>query len=155
MIRWMTGEIVAHQGPLHKVKTASGECYWCEHDDLVPEAAEREPLLQDGTKVWALWLDGRWYPGTIDGLQGSLRHVTWDDGDNMWIEAYQAVVQAAPAEPPTVGAVVLARKPEGNYQPARIDERNGPRFHVVFADGEESWVPGDDVYTFPPSPFHD
>ncbi len=154
MIIWMTGEVVGHQGPLHQVRTRMGE-YWCESDDLVPESPERDQALQDGTRVWALWLDGRWYPGMIDGCQGRLRHVTWDDGDTMWVEAYQTVVQATGPEPPSVGSVVVARRWDGQYQPARVDQRDGPRFHVVFADGEESWVPGDDLYTFPPSPFHD
>ncbi len=151
---WMIGEVMAHQGRLHQVKTRSGD-YWCEPDDLLPESAEREQALLDGTKVWALWLDGHWYPGMVDDCQGPLRHVTWDDGDSMWIDAYQAVVQAAGAEPPSVGGVVVAKRWDGEYQPAQVDQRDGARFHVVFRDGEEAWVPGDDVYTFPPCPFQD
>lgn len=150
---WTTGEVVAHQGTLHRVSTRMGE-YWCELDDLLPEATEREPELGDGARVWALWVDGRWYPGLVDGVQGALRHVAWDDGDSMWLDSYQVVPVAAEPPPPEEGSFVLARHPEGPRVPARIEERDGARYRVAFADGEVVWVPGDDVYAFPPNPFH-
>jgi hypothetical protein len=150
---WTTGEVIAHLGPLHQVDTRMGS-YWCEIDDLLPETPEREQVLADGTRVWALWVDGRWYPGLVDGVQGSLRHVAWDDGDCMWLDAYQIVPMAAEAQAPEEGAFVLARHPQGPMAPARIEEHQGARYRVTFPDGEEAWVPGDDVYPVPPNPFH-
>src|SRR5262245_17602150 len=58
---WSPGEVVQRQGALYKVRTRSLD-FWCDAYDLVPEAPERTRLLRDGTRVWALWLDGRWYP---------------------------------------------------------------------------------------------
>lgn len=151
---WTTGEVVAHEGPLHQVNTRMG-AYWCEIDDLLPEATDREEVLGDGTRVWALWVDGRWYPGLVDRVQGPLRHVTWDDGDAMWLDAYQMVVMATEAKTPEEGTIVLARHPQGPKVPARVEEREGMRFRVTFPDGEEAWVPSDDVYPMPPNPFYE
>src|SRR5262249_30826209 len=74
MFIWLAGEVTGQDGALHQVRTASGT-YWCELDDLLPDLPGREQHLEDGERVWALWLDGRWYPGTIDRCQGRLRHV--------------------------------------------------------------------------------
>jgi hypothetical protein len=154
MIVWLTGEVESHEGTLHRVKTSSGN-YWCEVDDLLPESSERERALTEGERVWALWLDGRWYPGTVDGRQGRLRHITWDDGDAMWVEPSHIVLLAAEAGSPEVGQVVVARRWNGESQPARVEQQDGDNFKVVFADGEESWVSPDEVSTFPPNPFRD
>jgi hypothetical protein len=152
MAVWFPGEVTAHQGALHQVTTRAGD-YWCEVDDLLPASEEREPALAHGVRVWALWLDGRWYPGTVDGCQGSLRHVRWDDGDRMWLPAGHAVVLAAEPDGPQVGQVVMAPHWNGEVQPARVEQEEDQRFRVVFADGEESWVSGDELQTFPPNPF--
>jgi hypothetical protein len=151
---WMTGQVAAHQGTLHRIETRSGS-YWCESDDLVPDAPQRIAALSDGTRVWAHWLDGRWYPGTIDGLEGPLRHVTFDDGDAMWLDAYQTVLLAVEPQPPEEGAFVVAKHWEGDFRPARVEEQDGARYKVLFQDGEEGWLPGDDLYTFPPNPFQE
>lgn len=154
MIQWFAGEVIGHQGRLHKVETPMG-AYWCEPDDLLAGAAEREAILDRGTRVWARWLDGRWYPGTVDGSQGPLRHVTWDDGDAMWLEASHIVLLAGEPSEPAVGGVVVARRWDGEFQPGTLDQREGDRFHVVFRDGEEAWVTSEDLYLFPPNPFVD
>jgi hypothetical protein len=82
-----------------------------------------------------------------------LRHITWDDGDSMWLDSYQVVVMATGPKMPDEGAVVLAKHPGGTMMPARIEEREGLRFRVTFADGDEGWLPIDDVYAVPPNPF--
>lgn len=149
---WSTGEVVGHQGFLHKVATPTA-AYWCESDDLLPESPVRDRVLNEGTRVWALWVDGRWYPGVIDGQQGSIRHVTWDDGDAMWLEPHHIVLLATSGGVPMEGAIVLAKHWNGQMMPARVEQRDGARFRVIFQDGEEAWVPGDDLTTFPPNPF--
>lgn len=154
MMVWFTGEVVAHEGTIHQVKTASGT-YWCEADDLLPDSPERERELVNGERVWALWLDGRWYPGTINRRQGRLRNVTWDDGDSMWLEPSQMVLLAAEAGSPEVGNVVVAQRWNGEYQPARVEQQDGDNYRVVFSDGEESWVTEEDLSTFPPNPFRE
>lgn len=151
---WMTGEVQRHEGPLHQVRTASGG-YWCEADDLLPDLPGWEHDLNEGARVWALWLDGRWYPGTVDGRQGRIRHVTWDDGDAMWLEPTYLVLLAAEATAPEVGSVVVAQRWNGEHQPARVEQQEDDRYRVVFADGEESWVSEEDLITFPPNPFRD
>jgi hypothetical protein len=149
---WSTGEVSGQQGRLYQVKTRH-DAFWCELDDLVPESADRDDLLREGTRVWALWIDGRWFPGIIDAEEGRIRHVIWDDGDAMWLEPHQIVVMAAESGVPKEGTVVLTRHPDGDMQPARVEAREGMRFRVTFRDGEEKWVPGDDITTFPPNPF--
>jgi len=149
---WSTGEVAGQQGSLYKIANR-GSFYWCAADDLIPEAPERDRALQEGTRVWALWVDGRWFPGVLDDQDGPIRHVTWDDGDSMWLEPTQIVVQATGGGAPTEGAIVLAKHWNGNQMPARVEQRDGARFRIVFQDGEESWVPGDDLTTFPPNPF--
>ncbi|HXG10525.1 MAG TPA: tudor domain-containing protein [Gemmataceae bacterium] len=154
MFIWLAGEVAAHEGPLHLVRSATGN-YWCEADDLLPDLPGREDALTDGARVWALWLDGRWYPGTIDGRQGRLRHVTWDDGDSMWLEPGHIVLLVAEAGEPEVGTVVVAPRWNGEHQLARVEQQDGDRFRVVFSDGEEAWVCGDELATFPPNPFRE
>jgi hypothetical protein len=151
---WLTGQVVGHEAGLHQVRTASGT-YWCEPDDLLPDLPGRERDLEDGDRVWALWLDGRWYPGTIDRCQGRLRHVTWDDGDAMWLEPGHLVHLIHEAGAPEVGSVVVAQRWNGAYQPARVEQQDGDSYRVVFADGEESWLAADDLSTFPPNPFRE
>lgn len=155
MLFWAPGEVIERQGPLCKVRTRALE-FWCEAADLVLEAPQRTRRLLDGTRVWALWLDGHWYPGTVDGAEGSLRHVTWDDGDSMWLEPAQLVVLVREAGPPQVDTVALAPRWDGNYQPARVEQQDGRRFRVVFfSDEEEAWVEREELRTFPANPFHD
>jgi hypothetical protein len=155
MLFWSAGEIVDRQGPVFKVRTRAME-FWCDASDLIGEDPERTRRLADGTRVWALWLDGRWYPGTVDGLEGRLRHVTWDDGDSMWLEPSQMVLLVREAGPPQVDTVVLAPRWDGEYQPARVDQQDGRRYHVVFfSDEEEAWMEREALRTFPANPFHD
>lgn len=154
MVFWTTGEVVRHQGKLHEVSTRSSS-YWCESADLLPPSQERDADLAEGTRVWALWLDGRWFPGVIDGVEGTIRHVAFDDGDAMWLETHQMVVLTAEAEELDEGATVLAKHWNGEVQPARVEQRDGSRCQVVFQDGEEAWVETADLTTFPPNPFGD
>ena len=117
---WEKGEVTAHVGKVHRVETSYG-VFWCEMDDLLVESPERLSGLTIGARVWALWVDGRWYPGTIDGSEGSLRHVAWDDGDNMWLEASHAVPMRGPAEEAAVGARVIARRWDGRCSLRSLD----------------------------------
>src|SRR5436190_20331709 len=75
-IAWEGGTVTAHAGRLHQVTTPFRQ-FWCEATDLLPESPARAEALTDATRVWALWLDGRWYPGTVDDAEAGLRHVTW------------------------------------------------------------------------------
>lgn len=153
MLFWAPGEVVAHLATLHQVRMSQGE-FWCEGDDLLPESTERESNLEEGDRVWARWLDGRWYPGRIDNTQGPLRHVTWDDGDAMWLETLQ-VVKLVKEGSPQVDTFVLAPRWDGEYQPARIEQQEGARFRVTFQDGEEAWVGKEELQAFPACPFLD
>src|SRR5262249_47038316 len=144
-----------HQGKLHLVGSRNGASCWCEHDDLVPEAPERAGELAEGTRVWALWVDGHWFPGVIDGCEGPVRHVSWDDGDSMWVDIASIVVMAAEGGTRKEGALVLAKHWSGNPQPARVEQEDGHRFRVVFRDGEDAWVPRDDLTLVPPCPFNE
>jgi len=120
---------------------------------MLPEAPEREKQLRRGMRVWALWVDGRWYRGLIDGVQGSLRHVTWDDGDSMWLECGMIVPEVVLAQTPQVDTLVLARRWDGEVQPGRVEGQNGERFRIVFPDGEEIWASEEELAVLPPNPF--
>jgi hypothetical protein len=153
MNRWDPGEVMAHCGRLHQVAAGSIRV-WCEIDDLVPAWPERD--LAVGNRVWARWLDGLWYPGAIDAAEGPLRHVAWDDGDQMWLEPQYMVTMAVEAEAPEVGISVMARRWNGEYEAAVVEEKTGARFRVRFiSDGEAATLSGDELYTFPPNPFAD
>src|SRR5262245_53756104 len=154
MTFWDTGEVLGHSDFLHRVRTPSGD-WWCETDDLLPESPARAEDLVRDTRVWARWVNGRWYPGTVDACQGPLRHVIWDDGDAMWLGPSHLVVLVAEAAEPQVDSFVLARRWDGDEEPARVEQQDGDRYRVVFSDGEEAWVTADDVQTFPANPFLD
>src|SRR6516164_5650913 len=68
----------------------------------------RGETLTPDTRVWAMWLDGRWYPGRVDDVEGPLRHITWDDGDSMWLDANAVVPLIVETGRPKEGALVLA-----------------------------------------------
>src|SRR5436309_806786 len=78
-------KVTAHVGRIHQV-TSQFRQFWCETMDLLPESPRRAESLTPDTRVWAVWLDGRWYPGRVDDAEGPLRHVTWEDGDSMWLD---------------------------------------------------------------------
>ena len=82
-----------------------------------------------------------------------MRQVLWDDGDRMWLDAYQVVVMVSKSTTPTEGSLVLAKHWRGDIQPARVEQQDGMRFRIVFRDGEEAWLPADDLTTVPPNPF--
>lgn len=153
MFHWASGEVAEHLGPLHLVHLSLGD-FWCEAGDILPESAERAQGLREGVRVWARWLDGRWFPGTIDAQQGPLRHVTWDDGDAMWLDPLH-IVRLVKEATPQVDTFVIAPRWDGEHQPARVEQQDGKRFRVTFQDGEEAWVDSSDIQAFPPSPFFD
>ncbi len=154
MTIWVVGEVTEHLGRLHLVRAREGD-YWCELDDLLPESPRRDRELEEDGRVWALWLDGRWYPGRIDGREGRVCHVIWDDGDAMWLDSVNVVPLSLEYAPPRVGNVVAAPRWDGEYQAARVEQCDEGNCRVVFGDGEESWVSADDLSTFPPNPFLD
>ena len=151
-IAWEAGTVTAHVGRVHQITTPFRQ-FWCEAQDLLPESPRRGEALTDGTRVWAVWLDGRWYPGTVDDAEGPLRHVTWDDGDSMWLEANYIVPLVVESGRPKVGALILAKRWDGDFEPARVKDEGESEFCVAFADGEEAWVTEDDMQSFPPNPF--
>ena len=71
--------------------------YYCIHTHL---HTDQDDSLRDDSKntVWYLSHththththiqdDHEWYPGTVDEYDGSVRyHITYDDGENEWIE---------------------------------------------------------------------
>ena len=154
MRRWDRGEVHGHVGALHRVETAYGT-YWCEAQDLLADCADRESRVALGARVWALWIDGQWYPGTIDGQEGNLRHVSWDDGDSMWTEARNLVLLVVSPRLPRVGDRVLAQRWDGHAEIGTVEELEGGRVRVAFADGEESWMPAGSTKTSPVNPFLD
>jgi hypothetical protein len=154
MSRWDRGEVHGHLGAIHRVETAYGT-FWCEAQDLLADSPERESRLVLGARVWGLWIDGRWYPGTVDGEQGSLRHVTWDDGDSMWTEARNLVLRVASRRAPRVGDHVLAHRWDGHDAMGTVEEEEGGRVRIAFADGEEGWVPAESARVYPSNPFLD
>jgi hypothetical protein len=121
--------------------------------DLLPESPRRAESLTPDTRVWALWLDGRWYPGRVDDVEGPLRHVTWDDNDSMWLDANSVVPLIVEAGRAKAGALVLAKRWDGDFEPARVKEVTDEEVCVTFADGEDAWVSEDEMQSFPPSPF--
>ena len=151
-IAWEAGTVTAHVGRVHQITTPFRQ-FWGEAQDLLPESPRRGEALTDGTRVWAVWLDGRWYPGTVDDAEGPLRHVTWDDGDSMWLEANYIVPLVVESGRPKVGALILAKRWDGDFEPARVKDEGESEFCVAFADGEEAWVTEDDMQSFPPHPF--
>jgi|SoiMethySBSTD1v2_1073268.scaffolds.fasta_scaffold11471_7 hypothetical protein len=152
MTAWEDGEVRAHVGEIHEIVTPSGT-YWCDPDDLVCSSPEREARLREGTRVWARWLDGRWYPGTVDRVEGPIRHILWDDGDSMWLQPHHAVILVAEPGPPRQGSRVLAPRWDGGVQVARVLEREGGRLRVSFSEDEDAWVAVTEVESYPENPF--
>lgn len=154
MTVWEEGEVRAHRGPLHEIVTQHGMC-WCDLDDVLPFSVAREQKLVIKARVWARWLDGRWYIGTIDGTQDGFRHVHWDDGDAMWLKAGHAVLLAPSSGQPRQGSSVVAPRWDGERQAAIVLERENGLLRIGFGNDEEAWVAEDEVQTCPENPFLD
>ena len=155
ILRWDPGEVTGHIGKVHRVETSFGVC-WCEADDLLPDSEKRRKLLEAGARVWARWPDGRWFPGTIDAIEEPLRHVTWDDGDSMWIEASHAVLMPVESAEIAPGRQVIASRWDGERQLGIVEEEEGSGlFRVRFLDGEEASVSGGELRSLPPNPFRE
>jgi hypothetical protein len=151
-IAWEPGTVTAHVGRIHQV-TSQARQFWCETIDLLPESPRRGEALTPDTRVWAMWLDGRWYPGRVTDAEGPLRQVTWDDGDAMWIDGNTAVPLIVEAGRAKTGSLVLAKRWDGDFEPARVKEVTDEEVCVTFADGEDAWVSEDEMQSFPPNPF--
>jgi hypothetical protein len=54
---------------------------------------------------------------------------------------------------PKEGALVLAKRWDGDFEPARVKEVMTEEVCVTFSDGEETWVSTDEMQAFPPCPF--
>lgn len=155
MVRWEPGEVTGHVGKVHRVETGYG-VWWCEADDILPESEERREMIEEGSRVWARWLDGRWFPGTIGGSEGPLRHMTWDDGDSMWIEASHVVLMPIESASPAPGRQVIASRWDGEHQIGIVEEEEATGlFRVRFLDGEEASFAGRELRTLPPNPFRE
>lgn len=118
-----------------------------------------------GTRVEGRWRGGDiFFPGVVDEERGDRIHIKYDDGDEEWTTVRlirvpdptsPAAAEAAPtATPPAesppapagsggwkVGDRVLALwEPNGLWYAGTIRGGDGDRFHVVFDNGDQSWV---------------
>ncbi len=86
-----------------------------------------------GQRVFALWDDSFYYPGTIVGMDGDDYDVRFDDGD----ESLVSQEELAPIEI-GVGTRVSARYGGlDSYYPGQVDRREGESIHIKFDDGDE------------------
>lgn len=82
--------------------------------------AETPPRLPTGTRVFARWSDGYYYPGAVIGIAefatGRCYDVRFDDGDKRKIRPNQLVVR----ESLDIGQSVFAQDPDGFYDQGTI-----------------------------------
>jgi hypothetical protein len=92
--------------------------------------------LRAGDRVWAIWQNSAFFPGTVDRLRNEEAHIRFDDGDHAWVRLDQLMPLDIP-----VGLRVMARwKMGGNFFPGTIIEVRGNRIHIAYDDGDKEWT---------------
>ena len=92
--------------------------------------------IRAGDRVWAPWLAGGYFVGTVDRIQGDEAHIHFDDGDQGWVR----LDQITPCEI-VVGLRILGRWKMGNqYFPGVIDKVVAEKIHIVYDDGDKEWT---------------
>ena len=72
------GTIVGTQDDKYYVVFADGD------QGLVPGNKLQSAEIEEGQKVYAMWTDKRYYPGTIQKVTGLAVYIQFDDGDKGW-----------------------------------------------------------------------
>ncbi len=137
---WYPGVADEVRGDLCHVAFEDGEHRWAERVEVSAQTDTPEgeaATWRSGMKVRGQWVDGRWYPGTIDRRFGSVWHVAFDDGDQAWL----APDRIKPSE--QVGAKgprAMARWTNGKWFQGVIDQERHGLVHIVFDDGDKMWT---------------
>jgi hypothetical protein len=102
---------------------------------LVESAPNDDPAasLVAGTRVAALWKDGRYYPGTIAGVLSQGLEVAYDGGDR-WVVPVATLVIISPGII-REGARVLAVWTDGRMYPGVIASRSPGGATIAWDDG--------------------
>lgn len=75
---YFLGTVVGMQNDQYYVVFADGD------QGLVAGNRMQSAELEEGLKVYALWSDKRYYPGTIQKITGMAVYIQFDDGDKGW-----------------------------------------------------------------------
>ncbi|MSQ94848.1 MAG: hypothetical protein EXR98_09870 [Gemmataceae bacterium] len=83
--------------------------------------------LRKGDRVWAPWVGGALFVGTVHDLRDDQAHVHFDDGDQSWVD----VTHLLPFEP-TVGMGVMSNwRMGGQYYSGVVTEINGSQLQSI------------------------
>jgi hypothetical protein len=92
--------------------------------------------LQTGDRVWAVWNNAAFFPGTVGELNDQQVHVQFDDGDQAWVFLADLLpLDIIPGMP-----VMCRRKTGPQFFPGTIADFEGERILVQFEDGSEEWT---------------
>jgi hypothetical protein len=101
-------------------------------------SAMSRPLadFHPGDRVWAPWMSGVLFVGTVDRIQEPEVHIHFADGDHGWVRLEQLIPFRLP-----VGLRVMGRWRMGNaYYPGVVAEVQGERVYVQYDDGDREWT---------------
>jgi hypothetical protein len=154
--RWYPADILTVHGDRITLQYLAGA-----QGFVTPELIE--PLeIREGLRVEGRWRGGdTYFPGEIDQARGERIHIRYDDGNEEWTtirlirippEEEPPPPAGAPGEPGAgagawqVGDRVLAHwSRNGLWYAGTVRGADGDAYHVVFDDGDQTWVQADEL----------
>jgi hypothetical protein len=92
--------------------------------------------LKKGDRVWAPWMGGVLFVGTVAGIRNEEAEIHFDDGDKGWVR----LDQLSPFEA-REGMRVMSRWKMGQqYFPGVVTKVSGNRVYIHYDDGDEEWT---------------
>jgi hypothetical protein len=106
-----------------------------EQVDMTSDTAFQEHL-EEGVRVWALWNNTALFPGTIGERREADAFITFDDGDEAWVQLEHLLPLDL-----IIGMRVMGRWRMGSeFYPGAIADTEGDRVQVRYDDGNEEWT---------------
>lgn len=75
---YFVGTVVEEEGARSLVVFEDGAQAWVNSNQVKPMD------IAQGSKVYARWTDGRYYPGVVGRIVGRALFIQYDDGDEGW-----------------------------------------------------------------------
>lgn len=78
---WYHGKIGAECEKGFTINFDDGDVKCCTEKEIVADVVPDSAAVKQGSRVLAQWSDGKFYPGTVSGIESGEYSINFDDGD--------------------------------------------------------------------------
>jgi hypothetical protein len=121
-------------------------------NDMIP--VPRNPDLHLGDRVLACWTDSCMYVGVVTADKGVTFTVAWEEGGRPTDVVAGRIVRIPLSPQPQLapGSAVAAKWSDGSYYLATVTAVSQQGFHILYEDGTQSILQGNDMIPVPRQP---